>query len=656
MKYPRNIKKDLNRFIDTEKVFGFKSIDLRKKDYRDFVQNHGGEEGVIREFYSKLAKIPEYIQLRVKRNKQTEIQKKRKEQNKEYRYVGNVEVTYHVTEEREKMDKKTKKTVKYYPEYERVENIRFDKVIAKKDIDNEVKQIIENARIQTLSSDKYLIKVGTPTINTHIQQASSGTKLESIRMRDAGAFMIDGYENQEWDTKTNKCVFDYIIATYGNIKGFKNTCNYEELNKIFRWNEEEDCINDGVNTLSIEKFCMRYKLPMYALDDDNKAFKVYNPESRNKNAPAMMFKVSNKHFYPVPDDLKKSILKTTSILNSSSDLMVVHSSDKKIPKESLNVIVLENTDAMMELGKFLNKNKAIPKQITMSDKKITSFSSKENQYTINQQIGLTKILSENMGIKYEGQTLGVLINKIIENTIKVLPKSSHNPNVLQNLLIAKKNRSHGGLIDENTINLLKDPNTIARDITKCYTSIMYKPIEEWIKLDFNDTFEIYEKSDYVKLGLYRVETEDTTLFKKSDIYSSAIVKKALKEGIQFKITHQLLSRHKEEKSLFVKVIDTIVKYSKGDNNIYKLLINMLSGLLGRTKSSRSDCRINSDIEQIFHFIHTYEAIGKQTFINKIPDTHYFLYGIDNEVLLSETNLPMYIQILDQSNIKLYDMV
>ena len=54
-----------------------------------------------------------------------------------------------------------------------------------------------------------------------------------------------------------------------------------------------------------------------------------------------------------------------------------------------------------------------------------------------------------------------------------------------------------------------------------------------------------------------VETEDTTLFKKSDIYSSAIVKKAIKEGIEFKITHQLLSKHKEEKSLFVKVIDKL---------------------------------------------------------------------------------------------------
>ena len=53
----------------------------------------------------------------------------------------------------------------------------------------------------------------------------------------------------------------------------------------------------------------------------------------------------------------------------------------------------------------------------------------------------------------------------------------------------------------DTKRLLKDPNTIARDITKCYTSIMYKPVEDWIKLDFNDTFEIIEKSEYVKIQL-----------------------------------------------------------------------------------------------------------------------------------------------------------
>ncbi len=62
------------------------------------------------------------------------------------------------------------------------------------------------------------------------------------------------------------------------------------------------------------------------------------------------------------------------------------------------------------------------------------------------------------------------------------------------------------------------------------------------------------------------------------------------------------------------------------------------------------------MEQIFHAISEYEKLDKRVFINKIPETDYYLYGTDDEVSLSETNIHMYIQVLDQSNIKIYDMV
>jgi hypothetical protein len=58
---------------------------------------------------------------------------------------------------------------------------------------------------------------------------------------------------------------------------------------------------------------------------------------------------------------------------------------------------------------------------------------------------------------------------------------------------------------------------------------LYNPIEEWIKLDFNDDWSVYNGID-IESELYYVETSDITLFKTSDIYSSAIIKKAIQEG------------------------------------------------------------------------------------------------------------------------------
>jgi hypothetical protein len=54
-----------------------------------------------------------------------------------------------------------------------------------------------------------------------------------------------------------------------------------------------------------------------------------------------------------------------------------------------------------------------------------------------------------------------------------------------------------------------------------------------------------------------VETSDITLLKRSDIYSSAIIKKAIQEGIKFEITQISFSKNKERKDLFVSVIDKL---------------------------------------------------------------------------------------------------
>ena len=43
-------------------------------------------------------------------------------------------------------------------------------------------------------------------------------------------------------------------------------------------------------------------------------------------------------------------------------------------------------------------------------------------------------------------------------------------------------------------------------------------------------------------------------------------------------------------------------------------------------------------------------------ITQIPNTEHYLYGAERELVMTENNLGMYIQLIDQSNIKLYDMV
>jgi len=154
----------------------------------------------------------------------------------------------------------------------------------------------------------------------------------------------------------------------------------------------------------------------------------------------------------------------------------------------------------------------------------------------------------NMKIDYTGQSLGHVLNIIITETIKQIPQSHHNPNVFDSLVFANKKRSHTGLIHESYEKLLVHENTVARDINEHYTSVMCEPLKEWIRFDFNDVWEEYDGKS--KLGLYFVQTKDTTLFRKTDIYSSATIQKARASHFKHRIVRQLIPKYTEANSMF----------------------------------------------------------------------------------------------------------
>jgi len=82
--------------------------------------------------------------------------------------------------------------------------------------------------------------------------------------------------------------------------------------------------------------------------------------------------------------------------------------------------------------------------------------------------------------------------------------------------------------------------------------------------------------------------------------------------------------------------------------------NMLCGMLAKTKTTTGEYQINSDLDQIFAFIRKYPNF--RPVIDNISNTNHYLHGAEKDMVLTENNLGMYIQIIDQSNIKLYAMV
>ena len=551
---------------------------------------------------------------------------------------------------------------------------------------NDALMDIQNEYIDNILGESGIIFADVVSRKDSIQMVNDKIKpLDKTRMKDSGAGIYDGYADQEWDTNTGRCVFDYIIYRYKNIDGFKKICNYESLCKIFNnYDDDEEItddddevitdytelLNKGVNTIEINRFCRKFNIPMYAIDEIENTFKQYIPHTPNKKCPAMIYRVSNKHFYPVIDKEKiLSIVKITSMINNISSDIITESGYKQNAKkqgkagdhtpETDNKDNLENIEFVDGIYKtlleMLNEGK-IPEKIKLNDKDLVSFYIGKTKYISNKHQKAIEDLCNNMNVKYTGQGMGTMLIEIMKEALNIdkLPKSCPNPYIYKSLLTARKARARTGIIDDD-YNYFNTKNLMAWDINKCYCSCMNKPSEDWIRYDFNDTWEDYNGE--LKLGLYYVKTDDKTLFKQSGYYSTAIIKKAMTENIDFQIIKQLIPSHKENKDIFTKIIDVVLKYSKGDEDISKPIINIMSGMLGQSSSTISKhIKINNDIEQIFNFLNNYYELAEGIMINKIENTDYYMYGFNKEINFTETNIPMYIQVVDESNIKLYDMI
>ena len=635
----------------------FKAFDLRRNDFKKFVTEKGGIKEVYDNIKEMLNEIPQYKKQTKIRTKQIEVQKRYNERIRKQRYIGNINITFQIEEDRVNPIDKTEisadeteyfkfKSHKKDTIYSVNVIIRFDEIIAKKDIDSKVSILVENRRRNIFNSDNYIIRVDVLNLDYDINAYNKGIETKNLKMKDV-VYNIEGYDKQDWNTNRGMCVIDYLTNLYGNVKGLITVCTEQNLIKLFG----ENSVKEGISTDDIyNKFTKPFDIAMYAYDVDDNCFLINKRINRKTNYPALMFKVCNNHFYPIPENKRLSFAKIASILNNDSELYNVIKEEEK-EKLSLDVVVMETRNPVGEMVELMNKYQTIP-QVDMKDGNIVGFKINNTKYAVNQNIALTKEIAINMGLEYTGQTLGTLIKIITGEMLKSCP----NPLVNTHLMKAKKNRTFCGLIHEKYTELLKNDNTIAFDINKCYSSVLKDPLEDWILIDFNDDWHDYHTGDKIELGLYQVITDDMTLFKGSNIYSSAIICKAMQSNIHFEIAKKLICQKRQDKDLFIPIIHKILQYSNHDEAKYKLMLNMITGMLGKHKATNTKCFINKSIEHIFNSLNQFKnAKVSSVFVQKLPNTDYKLFGYDNDKILNETNIPMYIQIIDQANIKVFEM-
>ncbi len=317
------------------------------------------------------------------------------------------------------------------------------------------------------------------------------------------------------------------------------------------------------------------------------------------------------------------------------------------------------------------------------------------------KIVLTEPIDERIRNYYEddytGQTFISIMNDIWENSYNCRFSdapfmSKINGDIATTLSAEKvKWRTHLGMTPEGVYKgldtdkireLIKENKAVAVDISKCYSDCLYNPRERWIVFSGKEMLEVYDREP-LTLGLYFVITDDMSLFHQSNWYSKQIIMKAKSEGICFRITHQIRCVEpdweylkektetingyhlKNDETLFRNFCDKVIEETEVDEDftLAKLILNSITGMLGKSIYTTKNVSIGKSLEETWEdwvVPQVQENPNIELFVSPInpgDNKEYiiYMYGYDIKSVKTTNGLPMYIQILDWSNMALYDL-
>jgi hypothetical protein len=530
--------------------------------------------------------------------------------------------------------------------------------------------------------------------------------VQNIPMARAKPYQLSGDVSQEWNTNKGKCVIDYLVHLWGQTKGLKKLMTEESLTKEFqeicddyrKINEPEiDVLKSGITITFISNFCRKYNLTFYALAHNRECIeKFVDPKSRYK---ALIFRMLNGHIYPIENETQR---KKVVEMMKEIDKRVIDGeieqkkAEAKKKKQEIQVLYPSpyETDGNEYIIRQIKRFNKIPfpfnrENISYTDGRFNSVKI-DDKFILADPIerenkngdleptvqGLVKEYVEKNGEKYVGQNVVQLLQQFWTETYEEEIKyhslqSKFNPIVYQYLNVENvKYRTHYGSTQvckdkEKFVEWLENPdnedNFQAVDIMKCYSSLLLKPLDNWLVYDILDDIEPYVETDGdFEFGLYVVETNDLTILHQSNIYSNKILDYARENGVEFKVKYQMIKRKKynsdnlENRNHFHKIIDKIKSWDM-DKRMMKLIINSITGYMGKTTNKKYDVKLNTNILEVFEdAVINGTAKSKEIYFEKMQDL--FVYGSVVETEIVNNSLPIYIQILDWSNIKLHQMI
>jgi len=475
---------------------------------------------------------------------------------------------------------------------------------------------------------------------SRVEVTTAVTNTQNVMMKQAGSLFLDGEEQHEFDTGNGTCVIDWLSHRYSTIRGCKKVSTREALIELLG----EEVLTTGISAVMLDRVCDVLRCRQYALDETNEIIHTYTPSLLNNNVPPLVYRVKNGHFYPITKEAI-NVCQMGRITNQA------HRKAAEKEAKSLAVVILPKTDETkfeqvvricQEQNVEVFGRGTVP--LHYSDDGLVGFELNGSLYRweSDEMIEATQKIYDLNDMPYDGSTIPAMILRQIKHR-GIDEKSQLNPHV-GSVLAQAKNRIHYGRLSP-----VQD-NEWAADIIKCYSSCLMNPTEDWCVFSSIDEWAPWDGA--YKPGLYFVDTIDMRLFHGTNVYSLAMIKRARDAGIAFTIISQLRPSKVLPKTYFDEIVDDIKTLCHNDISLMKWFFNIFVGMLGKSKHTTINGRMDTDINTVWKEYNA-DKPGKP-FISKCDN--YYFYGRQTTQELAEHNLPMWIQILDWSNIKLFDLI
>ncbi len=443
----------------------------------------------------------------------------------------------------------------------------------------------------------------------------------NMPLRQTGTYDVDGFiDNKQWNTTPDECVIDYIVNRLHN-----NNITREIAKKYL--GDTYGITKPYYTANNLIQLAERLQTNIYITNHDKLIYKAEN--NTNKKTKCLCFEIRNNHIYPVNE-----FREIRSIIASNQNNTKQQEIKEKIYK---NVVFNETDDTIKFMCKIIKESNKMPRnKINMEKNKIKAFTINNTLYVCSKYDQAMADFCKERNIRYVGQTM----TKFIKPHLQDIPKSFMNYRVLRHLTInGVKFRNHIG----NPYNRRSRPDDIKLDINRCYTSCISNPFDDFMAIDF-DTVDVPKTSFDNKFGLYYVETNDMTLLHKTNWYSNKILERAENDNIKFQCKRFIKGRKTEFN--FKEIIN---KLTEEFTTNAKLAINSMIGLFAKTEKRYTNLSIDTNSEMIIDI-----CKKNNPFVFKHDDL--FFYGTEHVNNLHINYLPIWIQILDWSNIRLHNLI